>query len=57
MKKELVFFFLRFYIYLFLERGKGREEEGEDNSDVWLPLTWPPLGTCPTTQACAVTEN
>ena len=47
--------FLRFY--LVLERGEGREKERERNINVWLPLTWPPLGTWPTTQACALTGN
>ena len=41
-------------IYLFLERGKGREKERERNINVWLPLTRPLLGTWPTTQACAL---
>ena len=49
------FFFLRFY--LFLERGEGREKERERNIDVWLPLAHLPLGTWPTTQACALTGN
>ena len=31
-------------IYLFLERGKGREKERERNINVWLPLTHPPNG-------------
>ena len=34
-----------------LEGGKERER----NIDVWLPLRHPPLGTWPTTQACALT--
>ena len=46
-----------FVIYLFLERGAGREEERERNIDVWLPLTRPLLGTWPATQACALTGN
>ena len=45
------------FIYLFLERGKGREKERERNINVWLPLTWPLLGTWPATQACALTGN
>ena len=45
-------FFLRFY-YLFLEREEGRKKERERNVNVWLPLTWSPLGTWPTTQTCA----
>ena len=35
--------FLKDFIYLFLERGEGRER----NINVWLPLIWPPLGTWP----------
>ena len=49
--------FWQFFKNLFLERGEGREEEKERNSNVWLPLTCPPLGTWPTTQACAPTGN
>ena len=44
-------------IFLFLERREVREKEGERNINVWLPLTLPLLGTCPTTQACALTKN
>ena len=44
--------FKRFYWFIF--RGEGREER---NISVWLPLTWPPLGTWPITQACALTGN
>ena len=44
-------------IYLFLERGKGKETEKERNINVWLPLMCPELGTWPTTQACALTGN
>ena len=29
------------FIYLFLERGEGREKERERNISVWLPLTCP----------------
>ena len=29
----------------------------ERNINVWLPLTWPPLGTWPATQACAMIGN
>ena len=31
--------------------------ERETNINVWLPLTCPPLGTRPATQACALTGN
>ena len=50
-------FFLIFkdFIYLFLE--KGREKERETDINVWLPLTYPLLGTWPSTQACALTGN
>ena len=48
-------FILKDFIYLFLEGEEGREKERDIN--VWLPLTWPPLGTWPTTQACALTGN
>ena len=40
-----LFFFFKDFIYLFL----GRER----NTNVWLLLTCPQLGTWPTTQACA----
>ena len=45
------------FIYFFLERGEGKEKEREGNINVWLPLTCPLLGTCPPTQACALTGN
>ena len=48
-------FFLR--LYLFLDRGEGREAERERNIKVWLPLMCPLLGTRPATQACALTGN
>ena len=41
---------------LYLFRG-GREGEREGNISVWLPLMCPPLGTWPTTPACAPTGN
>ena len=41
------------FIYLFLEKGEGKEKERESNSNVWLPLVCPVLGTQPATQACA----
>ena len=50
-------FFKILFIYLFLERGEGKEKERERNISVWLPLTCPPPGTWPTTQACALTGN
>ena len=45
-----------FYLFIFRER-EGREKERERNISVWLPLMWPPLGTWPATQACALTGN
>ena len=50
------FFFKKDFIYLFLERGEGREER-ETNINVWLPFVRLPLGTWPETQACALTGN
>ena len=49
--------FKKYFIYLFLERGEGREKERERNMNVWLPLACPLLGTWPATQACALTGN
>ena len=34
----------KYFIYLFLERGEGREKERERNINVWLPLVHPPTG-------------
>ena len=45
------------FIYLFLERGEGREKKRERNTNVWLPLAHPLLETCSTTQACASAGN
>ena len=50
-------FFFKDFIYLFLERGEGKEKETEGNINVWLPLACPLLGTWPATQACALTGN
>ena len=50
------FFFLDF-IYLFLERGEGREKERERNINVWLPLACSQMRTWPATQTCALTGN
>ena len=36
--------FLKDFIYLFLERGVGREKERERNIDMWSPLTCPQPG-------------
>ena len=42
-------------IYLFIFRQRGRERERERNINVWLLLAGLPLGTWPSTQACALT--
>ena len=56
--KTLTFYlFFKDFIYLFLDRGKGREKERERGINVWLPLTYPLSGTWPVTQACALTGN
>ena len=52
-----IFFFLKDFIYLFLERGEGKEKERARNIIVWLPLVCLLLETWPTTQACALTGN
>ena len=44
------------FIYLFLERGEGREKEKERNIDQ-LPLAGPQPRTLSTTQARALTGN
>ena len=44
--------FKKYFIYLFLE--KGREKERERKINVCLPLTYPLLGTWPATQACVL---
>ena len=45
------------FIYLFLERGEGKEKGRERNINVWLPLSRLLLGTWPPTQVCALTGN
>ena len=50
-------FFKKYFIYLFLERWERREKERERNINMWLPLVYPPLGTWPSTQVCALTGN
>ena len=50
-------FFFSDFIYLFLERGEGKEKERERNIHVWLPLVRPLVGSWPATQACALTGN
>ena len=53
----LVVLFKKDFIYLFLERGEGKEKERKRNSNVWLPLACLLLGTWPAVQACALTGN
>ena len=43
------------FIYIFRERGREGEREG--NINVWLLLSRPLLGTWPATQAHALTGN
>ena len=59
VNERMTYFILFFkdFIYLFLERGEGREKERERNINVWLPLARPLLGTWPATQECALTGN
>ena len=52
----MLFFFFKI-LFIFLERGEGRDKEMERNINVWLPLTHPLLGTWPATQACGLTGN
>ena len=56
MDKQKLFFFLKDFIYLFVER-EGKEKEGERNINVWLPSARSILGTWPESQACALTGN
>ena len=49
--------FFKDFIYLFLEKAAGKENERERNINVWLPCECPLLWTWPTTQACALSGN
>ena len=51
------YIFLRFYLFLFLERGEEREKGRERKINVWLLFVCPLLGPWPATQACALTGN
>ena len=55
--QSILYYCFKDSIDLFLESGEGREKERERNISVWLPVMWPPLGTWPATQACALTGN
>ena len=57
MTRETSFYFLKDFIYLFSERGEGKEKEMERNINAWLPLLCPILGTWPATQAFALTGS
>ena len=48
---------LKGFIYLFLERGEGREKERDRNINVWLPLEYPIPGAWPAALACVLTGN
>ena len=47
-------FFLKKFFKDFILRERGKERERERNTNVWLPITRPPLQTWPATQACAL---
>ena len=51
-----VFFFFKI-LFIFRQRGREGEREGEKYQCVILPLTHPPLGTWLATQVCALTGN
>ena len=48
-------FFKRFYLFVFRERG--REGERKEEKHQCVIASGPKLGTCPATQACALTGN
>ena len=50
----MIHIFLFNFIYLLLEKGEGREKETERNTNAWLLLKRPALGTWLTTQSCAL---
>ena len=49
--------FLKKILFIFIDRGEGRDKERERNINVWLPLMSPLLGTWLATRACALTGN
>ena len=55
---KILFIFISLFlkVYLFLQRGREGEGEGEKQQCVVASYV-PPLGTWPTTQACALTGN
>ena len=52
-----LFFLIKDFIYVFLERGEEGEKVRERNINAWLPLAFLLLGTWPATQAYALTGN
>ena len=57
MKPRKKIYFKDYLFIFFLERGEGKEKEKERNINVWFTSHIPPMGTWPTTQACALTGN
>ena len=57
LKYKVFLLFFQDFIYLFLERGDGKETTKERNINVWLPLGQPLLETWHATRACALTGN
>ena len=53
---ETFFSSFKDFIYLFLEKGREGEREGEKHQCV-VACHMAPLGTWPVTQACALTGN
>ena len=54
---NFIFCLFKDFIYLFWGRREGREKEKERSINVWLRFMHLLLGTCPSTQACALTRN
>ena len=52
-----IIFLKTLFIYLFLDRGWGKEKERKRNISVWLPLQCPQMETWLATQKCAPTRN
>ena len=59
IKEYVTLSILTFYLFIFRERGRKGEREGEKHQCVVASCApWcPALGTWPTTQACALTGN
>ena len=52
-----LFWFLRFYLFIFRERGREGDREEKKHQCVVASHTHPLLGTWPKTQACALSGN